>query len=158
MKSKVLSLTLLAGTLFISPLAVSAQPSDSAKAKHMERMFADLNLTQDQKAKLKALHEQLKGSHKQIFDQMKSLRVKTKAELIKPQPSRQILDGYASQFGDLQKQLAQKRTGHMLQVKAILTPEQFAKLLSREEKGRGAGPGGDKGREHKGGRGPDEDE
>ena len=159
MKSTIMSLTLLAGTLILSPLAVSAQPSDSAKAKHMERMFADLNLTQDQKTKLKALHEQLKGTHKQVFDQMKALREKIKAELLKPQPSKQVLDGYASQIGDQHKQLAQKRTDHMLQVKAILTPEQFAKLLSHEEKGPEFGPGGDNGRDRKDGRshGPDDD-
>jgi Spy/CpxP family protein refolding chaperone len=154
MKMNLMILALVAGSLVMSPLTVSAQPSDSAKGKRMERMFADLNLTKDQQAKLKALHETLKGSHKQVFDQMKALREKTKAELLKPQPSGKVLDGYATLFGDLQKQLAQKRNGHMLQIKAILTPEQFAKLLSREEKGPGSGPRGDKGNGCKGGRGP----
>jgi periplasmic protein CpxP/Spy len=158
MKSRRITFALLAGSLALSPIAVSAQPSDSAKGRHMERMFADLNLTRDQKAKLKSLHETMKGSHKQVFDQMKALREKTKAELLKPQPSKPVLDGYAAQFGDLHKQLAQKRSDHMLQIKAILTPDQFAKLLSREEKGPGFGRGGDKGREHREGKGPGPDD
>lgn len=153
MKSKRITLALLAGSLALLPLAVSAQPTDSARGRHMERMFADLNLTQDQKAKLKTLHESMKGSHKQVFDRMKSLREQTKAELLKPQPSKQVLDGYAAQFGDLHKQLAQKRSDHMLQVKGIVTPDQFAKLLSREEKGPGSGAG-DKKRGHREGKGP----
>jgi Spy/CpxP family protein refolding chaperone len=156
MKSKAMTIALLAGSLAMSPVALSAQPSDSAKAKHMEKMFADLNLTQDQKTKLKALHEQQKDQHKQVFDQMKALREKTKAELLKPQPSKQVLDGYAAQFGDLHKQLAQKRTEHLLQVKAILTPEQFTKLLSHEPKGPGFGKGDRKGGP-RGPGGPDDD-
>lgn len=150
MKNNVLSVALLAGMLALSPLAVTAQPSDSARAKNMEKMFADLNLTKDQKEKLTSLHEALNGSHKQVFDQMKALREKIKAELLKQQPSKQVLDGYVAQFGDLHKQLAQKRIDHMLRVKAILTPEQFAKLLSREDNS----PGGPRGKRWKDGKGP----
>jgi len=95
-------------------------------------MFADLNLTADQKTKLKELHKTHKESHKQVFDQMKALRDQTKAELLKAEPSKVVLDQLAAQMGDLHKQLAAKRAGHLLQVKAILTPEQFSKLLSRE--------------------------
>ena len=152
MKHTMLTCALLAGALFMSPCSLSAQPADSGKGKGMERMFADLKLTPDQKTKLKALHEQQKDSHKQFFDQMKALREKTKTELLKPQPSKQVLDGYAAQFGDLHKQLAQKRTEHLLQVKAILTPDQFSKLLSHEPKGPGFGEG--KGRGPRDGKGP----
>jgi Spy/CpxP family protein refolding chaperone len=155
MKSNILSLALLASSLALSPCAASAQPADSAKGRHLERMFADLNLTADQKTKLKALHQELKGSHKQVFDEMKALREKTKAELQKPQPSKQLLDGYAVQTGDVHKQLAQKRTAHMLQIKAILTPEQFTKLLNREPR-RQAIKRGHKGKRGCDGYGPDD--
>jgi Spy/CpxP family protein refolding chaperone len=99
------------------------------------------------------LHEALKGSHKQIFEQMKSLREKSKAELLKQNPSKKVLDEYASQFGELNKQFAQKRADHMLKIKAILTPEQFTKLLSREDNGPG-GLGGPRGKRWKDGKGP----
>jgi Spy/CpxP family protein refolding chaperone len=135
-------LALLTGLgLAFSPLTAAAQPGPEhcQKEKSMDHpmkgMFADLNLTADQKAKLKVLHEAQKDTHKKVFEQMKALREQVKAELLRPQPSKQVLDGYAAQMGNLHRELAQKRADHLLQVKTILTPEQFSKLLSRDPKG-----------------------
>jgi hypothetical protein len=63
---------------------------------------------------------------------MNGLNEKVKVELLKDQPSKQVLDGYAAQLADMQKQLLQKRYDHVLQAKSILTKEQFSKHVSHE--------------------------
>jgi Spy/CpxP family protein refolding chaperone len=172
MKSNVTVRWFLAGSLFLTPLAANAgdppapQPPamDSARMeKHHQKMWAELKLTPDQKSKFQALHKQTRETMKPFFEKMKGIMEKSKAELLKPQPSLKTLDGYAAEMGDLHKQMAQKRVEQLLQIKAILTPEQFTKLLSRDfmgpPEGFGPGKGMGKGRPHhdKDSDGPDGD-
>ena len=150
----------------LSPLAAVAQqaPSgqqpaaaDSMHGKQRGKFMAELNLTPDQKTKLQALHKQMMETTKPFFEQMKGIMEKSKAELLKPQPSKQVLYGYATELGDLHKKMAEKRADHLLQVKAILTPEQFSKLLSHKWMGpEGFRNGKGKGPHHGNGMGGDE--
>jgi Spy/CpxP family protein refolding chaperone len=132
MKSKVLLLSACAGILVVSSIAFSAQPNDSAMEKHHQKMMADLKLTADQQSKIQALHKGFETAGKTLVEQMKGINEKVKTELLKDQPSKQVLDGYAVQLADIQKQLIQKRFDHVLQVKTILTKEQFSKHISHE--------------------------
>ena len=131
MKNKTMVFGLLAGSLIMSPLAVFAQPDTAHMAKCQDKMMADLKLNADQKEKIKGLHKQHRESMKPFHEKMKATREQVKAELLKPQPSKQALDGFAANLGDLHKQMAQMRNDHLLQFKAILTPEQFTKLVDR---------------------------
>jgi Spy/CpxP family protein refolding chaperone len=140
MNCKVLLLSACAGILFTSSIVFSAQPNDSAMEKHHQKMMADLKLTADQTTKIQALHKDMLEKGKALSDQMKMISEKVKVELLKDQPSKPVLDGYATQLADIQKQLLQKRYDHVLQVKTILTKEQFSKHLSHEWMGpQGAG-------------------
>ena len=132
MKNRIVVLGLLAGSLVLSPLAVFAQPDTAHMGKCREKMMTDLKLNADQKAKIKELHKQHRESLKPFFEKMKATREQVKAELLKPQPSKQALDGFATKLGDLHKQMAQMRNDHLLQFKAILTPEQFSKLVNHD--------------------------
>jgi Spy/CpxP family protein refolding chaperone len=160
MMNKTVVLGLLAGAFLVAPLMASVQPNDANRQRPFQKMINDLKLTPDQQAKLKAQHKQMREDGKQLFEQMKSIREKVKAELLKDKPSKIALDDYATQLAGLHKQLIQKRHEHLLQAKAILTPEQFAKLVNHEWQGPG-GPEGE--RPYKGmgkgscGRGMDDD-
>jgi len=132
MKYKYLFLSACAGILVSSSIAFSAQPNESAMEKHHQKMMVDPTVTADQKAKIQALHKDMEGKGKSLFDQMKGINEKVKVELLKDQPSKQVLDGYATQLADIQKQLLQKKYDHILQVKTILTKEQFSKHISHE--------------------------
>jgi Spy/CpxP family protein refolding chaperone len=121
----------------LSPLTISAMPDSAMMGKHHEKMMQELKLTADQNTKLKELHKQHRDAMKPFFEKMKGIRDKVKTELLKPQPSNQILDGYAVELGDLHKQMAQKRNEHLLQIKAILSADQFSKLVNRECMGPG---------------------
>jgi Spy/CpxP family protein refolding chaperone len=132
MRCKALFLSACAGILLTSSVAFSAQPGDSTMEKHHQKMMADLKLTADQQSKIQTLHKDFQAAGKTLVEQMKGINEKVKAELLKDQPSKQVLDGYATQIADIQKQLLQKRYDHVLQVKTILTKEQFSKHVNSE--------------------------
>ena len=137
MKSALMAAGFLTGMLMLSPLAVSAQPADSTVPRPFQKMITELKLTPDQQAKLQAQHKEMREQGKVIFEQMKKIRENVKAELLKDKPSPAALDDYATQLAGLQKQLIQKRHEHLLKAKAILTPEQFSKLVNHEWKKQG---------------------
>ena len=164
MKNRTVVLGLLAaGSLMLSPLVVSAQPDGPGNGKHHDKMMADLKLTAEQKEQLKGLHQQHRQDMKPFFEKMKGIRGKVKAELLKPTPSKPALDGYAAELGNLHKQMALKRNEHLLQMKAVLTADQFAKLVNKDwvggERMKGRSPRHGKGNDscrHQKGSGPDE--
>jgi Spy/CpxP family protein refolding chaperone len=92
----------------------------------------ELNLTADQKEKLKALREEMKPARKEMMGDMKSIREKAKTELLKSNPNKGALADLARQTGDAHKKMADKEQEHLLKVKAVLKPEQFEKILTRE--------------------------
>lgn len=141
MKKMSIMTGLMAGAVLLTPLAAfsqpSSQPRDTAMQKPFQKMFKELKLTPDQQTKLKAQHRQMKEEGKAIFEQMKGIRDKVRTELLKDKPSKATLDDYATQLAELHKQLIRKRHEHLLGAKAVLTPEQFSKLVNREYKGPG---------------------
>ena len=113
------------------------------------KMWMELNLTDEQKEKLRTLHEEMQPIRKKHMESVKAVRDKIKTELLKSEPSQNTLYGYAGELGELHKQMTKDRTDHLLEVKKILSPEQFSKLVEREGKmGRGEGFG------HRGGKYP----
>jgi Spy/CpxP family protein refolding chaperone len=117
-------------------------PDTSAAVQRMHRMFDDLKLTDEQQARLKALRDEMMTIRKQHIEAVKGVRDKMKAELLKPSPSQKMLDRYAGELGELHKKMTKDRTDHLLKVKKVLTPEQFSKLVEKEERtDRGFGGG-----------------
>lgn len=117
---------------------VSAQPGpkrgpDSGKERP-HRMWKDLNLKDDQKNKLKALHDEMQKVRKKHFETVKKVRAKIKDELLKDSPSQKALYGYAGELGELHKQMTKERSDHLLKVKTVLSKEQFKKLLEHERR------------------------
>jgi Spy/CpxP family protein refolding chaperone len=123
----VISLLLSASGAFCGPDS-TARAGDSLHQK----WWAQLNLTEDQKAKLKALRSGAKDFRKANFDKMKSLLDKSKEELLKAAPSKAVLYGYAKEMGDLHKAISEHMADQMLKMKTILTKEQFQKFLNRD--------------------------
>ena len=149
-KSALLAAIVLAFTMLA--VAAWARTGDSTEGRPMMgKHFAELNLTSDQKDKLKELRKQWMESAEPVFEQMKAVREKAKAELLKKEPSQQALDDCAAQMGDLHKQLSQKFQAHMLKAKAVLSAEQFEKLMNFDWMG--PGPGMEGGWKHHGEKG-----
>jgi Spy/CpxP family protein refolding chaperone len=124
-------------SLFVSAAGVFAAPGAPDTAVRAQdsvhqKWWAQLNLTQDQKAKLKALRGGAKDFRKANFDKMKALLDKSKEELLKSAPNKAVLYGYAKEIGDLHKAISEHMADQMLKMKTILTKEQFQKFLNRD--------------------------
>jgi Spy/CpxP family protein refolding chaperone len=120
------------------PASVLAEGKQKGKIHPMKEMWAQLGLTPEQETKLKELHKQTAPARREQFKKIEELRGKIKTELLKDKPSKKVLDDYATQMGNLHKQMNLSSIDHLLKVKAILTPEQFKKFT---EKGPMGGPG-----------------
>ena len=136
-----------AAILAVAATAVMAA-ADSTGWKNGERAkkFAQmLGLTADQQERLKALRPEMQAIRKEERDRMQVIMDKSKVELLKPSPDRVVLYGYAREMGALRTEMAQKEADHLLKVKAVLSPEQFAKLLNRPPREFHGGPPGAEG-------------
>ena len=119
---------------FAAGATLAAAPDSSqSKGKGMgDKIAKELGLSADQKTKLKDLREEMKGVRKEHMEKMKAILDKSKEELLKASPKKEVLYGYAKQSGDLRRIMAEREVDHLLKVKAILTPEQFKKLLNKD--------------------------
>ncbi len=109
-------------------------PDSACAAGRKHRMFDDLKLTEEQQTKLKTLHDEMITVRKKHMEAVKSVRDKMRVELLKKSPARKTLDGFAGELGNLHKKMTKDRTAHLLKVKKVLTPEQFTRLVEKEER------------------------
>ena len=135
MKTKSLVTAVLVPALFLAGSAFAA-PHDSAATAQRDsshqKWIAQLNLTADQRAKMKALRDDMRAQRKANMEKMQALREKSKEELLKATPNKSVLYGYAKEMGELHKTMAEHMADHLIKVKAILTKEQFEKMLSKD--------------------------
>jgi len=119
-------------TLIVSVFAFSllAVPARSEMGQH-GRWASDLGLTQEQQSKLLKIHNEMRDVRIKHKDSIVSVRLKIRNELAQPNPSKQVLDEYAATLGKLHTEQIQNNTEQMLKIKAILTPEQFSKLIDK---------------------------
>jgi len=103
------------------------------------RMWEELNLSADQEAKFReinARHAPVRRDHSRRIEE---LRERINQELLKDRPSRSLLAQLAGQMGETQKKMNIASVEHFLDVKAVLTPEQFKKFTERASVGSGTG-------------------
>jgi Spy/CpxP family protein refolding chaperone len=99
----------------------------SEKGEHND--LAKLGLTADQKAKHDALHKEMLPIAKEHQKTVKDIRDKMKTEFLKANSDQYVLQGLSEQLQKENAAFATKRIDHLLKLKAILTPEQFAKVI-----------------------------
>jgi hypothetical protein len=128
--------TQLAMTIAIFIFSISfASPHDSlsARTREIDKKIAKLlNLSNDQNTKLMALHEEMKNTRKNHIDKFRTLREKSRDELMKPAPDKKVLYSYAEEIGKEHKFMAEEDAEYLLRVKAILNDAQFRMLMSRD--------------------------
>ncbi len=113
--------------------ALAADPATQCQKKgtgERHNQFAELNLTPDQKTKLKALHEQGKVARTAQQEKSATLRLKIKDEFLKKTPDTMLLETYSVQSGQLATEATKARFDYLLQLKSVLTDEQFQKMAS----------------------------
>ena len=116
-------------------LAQNAPGTDGESPKwhsgeHIQEIFNQLNLTDDQKKQLDANKQQhraiMQGSHQE----MKTNREAFLHELMKAQLDMPKINKIHNQIKSLQSRMEDNRLNSILAVRAILTPEQFSKFIS----------------------------
>lgn len=116
----------------------AAQGMAQRQANRAERLAAFLDLTDAQKAEIKALREKAREAAKPIVQQMAANRKEIRSA-VESGAAAAVLQKLAAAQGALQGQLMAIRLSTQVKVRAVLTPEQRDKL----EKLRGlAAPGG----------------
>ena len=96
--------------------------------KMMEKLAADLGLTQQQKDKYTAMAKQLEEGSKVMHSNNKEFFDKIEQELAKDAPDRDVLYKYMQQISKNEDQQRLKRMDLMIQLRKELTPKQKTKL------------------------------
>ncbi|MDG5814069.1 periplasmic heavy metal sensor [Chitinispirillales bacterium ANBcel5] len=96
--------------------------------------LANLELTSEQKESIREIHKSRKSDRETNVNQMISLRENIKTELLKENPSRETLTRYSAELGELHKVINQRRIGYLLELKEILTEEQFAQIAESKQR------------------------
>jgi Spy/CpxP family protein refolding chaperone len=141
MQQKLLTVLSIIAIMALSPFA-SPGDSSGVEMKRGAKIARELGLSDPQKLQLKGLRHDMHEFRKGQMDKMKELLDKSRLELLKPSPNRDVLFGYAKEMGEVRRVMAEKEADHLLKVKAVLTPDQFTKLLSKDfMEGKDRGPG-----------------
>lgn len=156
MKSKMRKIiTVLLVALLMAPLASSfagecgypAQFEEDHEARRakfaekMDKLSEELNLTPEQRQQMKEHHQASREEMRSLREKMKENRKALAEELKKENPDRRNINRIASQMKEVQGEIIDQRIDNFLEMKKILTPEQYQKLSEIREKKR---------KEHKG--------
>lgn len=130
-------------TLLLVAISLSAQPmhhegGGDGKGEGMgkHKIWQELGLNEDQRSKIKALHEGMKEKRATDRETMKNVKKKIKEELLKDKPNRSTLTSLSKEVADLTFKKTEAWADHLLKVKEILTPEQFKKMTDLHDKKR----------------------
>jgi len=125
---------------------------DKAKKKYYHEkveksIMSELDLTDDQEFQLNQLDITNEIANLKIKSQILTLKDLSRKELFKEIPSQSTLDSIAVEFGKVYEEITKISHNHFLEVKKILTSEQYERLLSsgsRKDLRRAASSGYDK--------------
>ena len=125
------------GVMIVVP-TVSAQPHEGMdelaighSTQAADKIFKELNLTEEQKDKIKqnrkTQHEAMKGFRAQLMKKHAELKEK----LSNPDVTRASVEPIAAELNALQAKIMNCRLDGIFAVKEILTPEQYAKFQEK---------------------------
>src|SRR3989338_1642502 len=98
-----------------------------------EKFYSQLNLTEEQKKQLADNKSKYRKKMKAQFEQKKFYRGAIKNELMKSELEMDKINNVQNQLKSLQAQMTDDRLSSILEVRKILTSEQFSKFISLME-------------------------
>jgi Spy/CpxP family protein refolding chaperone len=141
-KTKILGLAvalmaLSAGMVYADNGGNFAGGGDSFKGGHechhgkMHHLTAQvLGLTEDQQKQLKSIKQKDMETMKSVFEQIKSNREALNAEIVKAVPDMNKVNDIQTQMKVLQSQMVDNHLNSILEIKKIMTPEQFVGYMA----------------------------
>ncbi len=145
MKTIKLSMLAMLGMLFLAAPLVHADEPEVAgiaegRQKFMEKMeqkmqevYKDLNLTDEQKKALDENKTKNRAQTKELFKQMKDKKDAIRDELQKETLDSAKIEQIHNELKQLSNQMLDNRFNGILEVRKILTQEQFKKFSSKME-------------------------
>ena len=106
--------------------------SENPEARH-EQLYKDLNVTEGQKKLLEENKSKHREQMKAMFNDIKEKRALVRQELQKDQLNMEKIRQINGELKSLQAQMLDYRLERILEVRKILTPEQFKKFISKIE-------------------------
>jgi len=103
---------------------------------HIDFMKQELDLNDEQIREFESQRERFKIETEPILDSIRAKREELMDEVAAEKPNVEKLDKLAEEIGALEIMLKKKTTTHLLEGKALLTPEQQKNFLSLFKKGR----------------------
>ena len=137
--TKTMAVLMVMGLMAAGPVAYAnsdAEKTEGGKGyKHGEgkEMFKDLNLTPEQKEKLKAQREAKQAEHKALREQMKTKMQALHDAISKPGTKRADVEGLVQEVNAIKGQMFSQMTDGVFAMKEVLTPEQFAKMQAKQK-------------------------
>ncbi len=121
--------------------ALSAQAASwkQKRKEKMQKIFSELNITEEKKTKLKENKTKHREQRKGGFEQIKSYKEALKQELTKPDLDMKRIQEIQGQVKAAQAQMADDRLNSILEVRTILTQEQFTRFMTLMEQHRKKG-------------------
>ena len=98
--------------------------------KKTQEIYNQLNLTEEQKKLLEDNKSKSRGKMKTSFEKKRSLREAMRQELMKTELDMSKIDDLQSRLKTNHAEMTDHRLNSILEVRKILSPEQFAKFLS----------------------------
>jgi Spy/CpxP family protein refolding chaperone len=98
--------------------------------KSCHLMAKALNLTEDQQKQLKDIKQKQRETMKSTFEAIKANRGAFNEEITKATPDMAKITDLQNQLKATQAQMADNQLSSMLQIKKIMTPEQFAGFMA----------------------------
>ncbi|MCX6356885.1 MAG: Spy/CpxP family protein refolding chaperone [Candidatus Aureabacteria bacterium] len=133
-----------AGALLLSAAAVFAQTPCPAgadggwhKGKGCGKQLEQLNLTPEQKQKLDAQRKEKKSAMKGLEESLKAKRGELREEMDKEKTDKAKIESIGADLKRIEAQRIDQEISGILQMKEILTPEQFKKMSAMREEHKG---------------------
>jgi Spy/CpxP family protein refolding chaperone len=140
---KCLFIAFLIPGFFLTPLAYAQdaqtpggnrygwqQNMRSRMREKRQDIYSQLNLTQEQKKRLDDNRLKNREKIKEMMEKARSERVALNQELLKPKLDMNTINEIKARLNALYTQMTEDRLNSILEVRNVLTPEQFAKFIS----------------------------
>ena len=140
-KSKIVTFLMITALIISSPSILQAASHDKNSREEnsppgnmenrRQELYKDLNLSQDQKKLLEENKKSRREEMKSLFSQMKEKREAIRNELQKDELNIGKITQINNELKILSAQMLDRKLEGILEVRKILTPEQFKKFMAK---------------------------
>lgn len=113
---------------------VSAGKKTADNENRYEATVNRLNLSAEQKEKIKTLRQNQKQQMMELRQSLKEARTRLKEHLDNPEATRESIAPLADDIKNIQAKMVDQRIGAVFAVREVLTPEQFSQLQLGRQK------------------------